>query len=336
MSASPDRQAELRARILQIMKDDSIPSGNKPRLIQALISPAFAASLSQDDSPKDQNMQDTNPAFVELPGAFPSATEEELKPTYSGDGLGCPHYQRGAKMYAKCCGRWFTCRICHDEATNHTLDRKGVKYMMCMHCQGIQEAGQVCSNMTCNEPLGEYYCDICHMWNNDPELDIFHCNDCQMCLRDRKDQYQHCFKCVRCISETLVGEHKCRENSVEVDCPICGEFLQTSRQPITIMRCGHTIHLDCLNTYMDHSFQCPVCQKSIGDMTPLFKELEKLLDEQVMPAEYATTRSIIFCGDCEERSETKYHFLYHKCQRCNSFSTKVLKTFKPDEDDMTD
>lgn len=37
--------------------------------------------------------------------------------------LGCKHYQRGAKLQAHCCGKWFTCRFCHDEVSNHNIVR---------------------------------------------------------------------------------------------------------------------------------------------------------------------------------------------------------------------
>ena len=38
--------------------------------------------------------------------------------------LGCKHYRRGSRLRAPCCdGAFFTCHSCHDEKTDHTLDR---------------------------------------------------------------------------------------------------------------------------------------------------------------------------------------------------------------------
>ena len=37
--------------------------------------------------------------------------------------LGCKHYQRGAKLYASCCDKWFACRFCHDECSDHSVVR---------------------------------------------------------------------------------------------------------------------------------------------------------------------------------------------------------------------
>lgn len=52
--------------------------------------------------------------------------------------LGCPHYRRACKMRAPCCQRLFTCRLCHDQASDHTVDRQEVKEMLCMRCGTLQ------------------------------------------------------------------------------------------------------------------------------------------------------------------------------------------------------
>lgn len=52
--------------------------------------------------------------------------------------LGCPHYRRACKMRAPCCQRLFTCRLCHDQASDHTVDREEVKEMLCMRCGTLQ------------------------------------------------------------------------------------------------------------------------------------------------------------------------------------------------------
>lgn len=52
--------------------------------------------------------------------------------------LGCPHYRRACKMRAPCCQRLFTCRLCHDQASDHTVDREDAKEMLCMRCGTLQ------------------------------------------------------------------------------------------------------------------------------------------------------------------------------------------------------
>lgn len=37
---------------------------------------------------------------------------------------GCKHYRRGCLIKAECCGKFWPCRLCHDEETfSHTIDR---------------------------------------------------------------------------------------------------------------------------------------------------------------------------------------------------------------------
>lgn len=37
--------------------------------------------------------------------------------------FGCEHYKRNCKLRAACCGKLFTCRFCHDEASDHSMER---------------------------------------------------------------------------------------------------------------------------------------------------------------------------------------------------------------------
>jgi RING finger/CHY zinc finger protein 1 len=33
----------------------------------------------------------------------------------------------------------------------------------------------------------------------------------------------------------------------------------------------------------------------------------------------------IICNECGEKSQTKFHIIAHKCQKCNSFNTALSK-----------
>ncbi|KAF9927050.1 hypothetical protein BGZ65_006971 [Modicella reniformis] len=94
------------------------------------------------------------------------------------------------------------------------------------------------------------------------------------------------------------------------------------------MPCGHCIHSKCHEDYIKTSYQCPTCWKSLGDMSAYYSKIDSLLAEQTMPPEYANIFSIVLCNDCEVKSEAPYHFLYHKCDKCKGYNTKVLETFK--------
>ncbi len=45
-------------------------------------------------------------------------------------------------------------------------------------------------------------------------------------------------------------DHICIENKLFCDCPICGEYMQTSTKPAIFLCCGHGIHESCLDEYL--------------------------------------------------------------------------------------
>ncbi len=61
-------------------------------------------------------------------------------------------------------------------------------------------------------------------------------------------------------------------------------------------------------------------------MKDYFRRIDSMLESHQMPAEYQSTSSLVYCNDCETKSTTKFHFLYHKCQNCAGYNTKVLQT----------
>lgn len=52
-----------------------------------------------------------------IPGLHPSYRDSEKLE------FGCKHYKRNCKLVASCCNKSYTCRHCHDEATDHVMDR---------------------------------------------------------------------------------------------------------------------------------------------------------------------------------------------------------------------
>ena len=106
--------------------------------------------------------------------------------------LGCPHYKRNIKLQCSACDRWYTCRFCHDEVEDHSLNRRETKNMLCMLCGCAQPAAEVCRE--CGEPGARYYCSVCKLWDDDSGKSIYHCDDCGICRVGQglgKDFY-HC------------------------------------------------------------------------------------------------------------------------------------------------
>ena len=93
--------------------------------------------------------------------------------------LGCPHYRRNVKLQCSECFAWYTCRFCHDAVEDHSLIRRDTRRMLCMLCGTAQAASGECA--ACGVRSAWYYCDVCKLWNDDPQKSIYHCDDCGIC-----------------------------------------------------------------------------------------------------------------------------------------------------------
>lgn len=156
--------------------------------------------------------------------------------------------------------------------------------------------------------------------------DIYHCPFCNVCRRGKGlgiDAF-HCMRCNACMSLDLFNKHVCREHAMESNCPICHEDLFVSSQPVKELPCGHFMHSACFAEHTKHYYTCPICFKSIGDLTLYFQMLDRLLMTEKMPAELANATQNIQCNDCSTKSTVKYHFVYHKCPSCRSYNTRTI------------
>jgi hypothetical protein len=305
------QQIALRLKILAIHKNTDLTAKEKARKIQALMSKKEIQSCEMDTT--DESV----------------LSEQDMAKTFNDKTLGilgCQHYQRSVKVQADCCKKWVNCRLCHDEGSDHIMDRTKTRNMLCMVCGTVQDVGENCTS--CKARVAHYHCADCNLWDNNKHKSIFHCKDCGICRvgKGLGIDYFHCSKCNICMSITLQGNHKCIERSLECDCPICGEFMFTSTSLVMFMPCGHGIHYKCHHDYAQTAYQCPTCFKSLWDMSSYFKKIDKILDTHQMPPEYQNTKSLVYCNDCETKSTTKYHFLYHKCQNCGGYNTKTIQT----------
>ncbi|KAG4186916.1 hypothetical protein ERO13_A08G072900v2 [Gossypium hirsutum] len=239
---------------------------------------------------------------------------------------GCDHYKRRCKILAPCCNKTFPCRHCHNETSNslsnpkdhHDLVRQDVKQVICSICNTQQEVAQVCSH--CGVNMGEYFCDICKFYDDDITKGQFHCNDRGICRVGGRDKFFHCEKCGSCYMVDLRDNHFCVENSMKSYCPICFEYLFDSVKSTRIMKCGHTMHMECFSQ-MAKQNQCPICCKAVLDMSAFWEDLDMDIDATRMPAEYQFEVSIL-CNDCNSTSTVQFHVLGLKCRKCNSYNTR--------------
>ena len=115
--------------------------------------------------------------------------------------------------------------------------------------------------------------------------------------------------------------------STKQNCMYCLEDLFNSRKSIVPLKCGHYVHQECLNKSITSNnsnyYKCILCRKSIFDMKPTWSQLDLVLANEVLPDEIKNKKRKIYCNDCEKKSETQYHFLYHKCQNCGGYNTEI-------------
>ncbi|KAK4843002.1 hypothetical protein QYF36_002606 [Acer negundo] len=309
-------QNELEAEIRKVYSDSTLDPRRKAYLVQNLMTSRWIAAqqkLPQAAAGETSNGEDGM-------GCSPSFRDQGKQV------LGCEHYKRNCKIRAACCGKLFTCRFCHDKVSDHSMDRKATTEMMCMHCLKIQAVGPICMTPSCNGlSMAKYYCNICKFF--DDERTVYHCPFCNLCRLGRGlgVDYFHCMTCNCCMGLKAVN-HKCVEKCLETNCPICCDFLFTSNEIVRDLPCGHCLHLSCFQAYTCSHYTCPICSKSLGDMTIYFGMLDGLLAAEELPEEYRNRIQDILCNDCERKGIAQFHWLYHKCGLCGSYNTRVIKS----------
>ncbi|XP_076943225.1 zinc finger protein BRUTUS-like At1g74770 [Bidens hawaiensis] len=307
-------QEELEATIMRVNCDETLEPKQKSVIIQNLMMSRWINK--QKKSHPDDNARENNNNNNQ--GVFPSYRDSHKLV------FGCQHYKRNCKLVASCCNKLFTCRLCHDDATDHIMDRKASTMMMCMKCLIIQPIGPTCSTDSCNNlSMAKYYCPICKLF--DDERKIYHCPYCNLCRvgKGLGIDYFHCMNCNACMSTSL-SVHTCREKCLEDNCPICHEYIFTSKNPVKALPCGHIMHSSCFQEYTCSNYTCPICCKSLGDMHVYFRMLDAMLAVEKIPDEYLGRTQDILCNDCEKKGTAPYHWLYHKCPRCGSYNTRRI------------
>ncbi|KAJ3143167.1 hypothetical protein HK100_006462 [Physocladia obscura] len=310
-------QADMRKRIVAIQQDQSISPQEKSKKIQELMTSQWAsrqrrhsnrsavASNRLDNKATDFGIITAADCQISYHVTIVTFKRFDKDKTI----IGCKHYQRSCKLQAHCCGKWFPCRFCHDEVSDHNIIRNLTVTMMCMFCSTVQPSGQICINPDCQKAVSKYYCKECKLWDNDPRKNIYHCYDCGICRigKGLGQDYFHCKKCNVCMAISLKGKHKCIERNLESDCPICGEYMFTSTTTVIFMPCGHCIHYKCHQEYIQTSYQCPTCFKSLANMTEYFKRIDAMLGQHQMPPEYSNSYT------------------------CKGYNTKILQTMEGKE-----
>jgi len=343
----PLTQEELESAVRGAARDPRLTAEQRAHVMQKLASSRWQAAQLRKKQQRKRQLAEAVRARRESGGAVDGGSgsgsgdasdqppwaaaaldEGACEPTFADPttgAMGCKHYERSVKVYAPCCERYFPCRICHDEVSDHVLDRYKISHMLCMHCFTPQPVASTCASAKCRRRrLSRYYCETCHLFENKEGKHIYHCPFCNVCRLGRGlgIDFFHCMRCNACVSKRI--KHKCVEKSLERDCPICGENLFSSTTALKVLRCGHTLHQNCYLRHARTSYTCPLCFKSLRDMTAYFRQLDRWMQRHPMPEEYRGMQSRILCNDCSGKSVVPYHFVCHKCTACGSYNTRVI------------
>ena len=176
--------------------------------LRQTISPPTSSSSSDQANSFNLTPDDLKPTYYERPVPTLKTSDQEASSMDNEEttkSLGCAHYKRNIKLQCSACYRWYTCRFCHNAVEDHMLNRRETKNMLCMLCGCVQPASEEC--VLCGERGAWYYCDVCKLWDDDPQKSIYHCNDCGICRVGQglgkdffhcKVSYLICIDCLIC------------------------------------------------------------------------------------------------------------------------------------------
>lgn len=226
----------------------------------------------------------------------------------------CTHYlERKCMILAECCSEYFSCRFCHDEFCDHTIDRFAIKTIKCKQCNIIQPVSHECSR--CLIQFDKNFCKECNLWSS---KNIFHCFECGFCRVGLRESYSHCKMCNLCVTDG----HECNRKRIsKTCCPYCLDPIEVSNKTIMPLRCGHYVHQSCL---MDSKSNiCPLCKRTIFDMTEAWNRLRVERSMISITDPVLAKDVVILCCDCSMISEVRWHIVGLECIHCHSFNTTM-------------
>lgn len=228
-------------------------------------------------------------------------------------------------MVARCCGKIYPCRRCHDEAEGHPLSRAEIAELACRTCAKVHPvgvAGERCPH--CGNQYGRAYaCQRCRVFDDDAKGQ-YHCFRCGICRVGGRHNFRHCDTCGCCITARDFDNHVCVHRTLDDSCPICLDDLNDTQRDVAKLACGHALHADCLRRMLGSAGRaaCPICVASIAEDPERDRRLQQLVSETPMPAEYQNTTVEILCNDCHAPSHVSFHVVAMRCPRCESWNTR--------------
>jgi RING finger/CHY zinc finger protein 1 len=247
---------------------------------------------------------------------------------------GCAHYRSRAQLLAPCCGEWFACRLCHDEARSdgerdpkkaHVLDRRAVARVRCTGCATEQPPAAACAG--CGAAFAAYFCAVCNLYDDGAaERGVWHCAGCGICRAGGADNFFHCDACAACLAVATRGAHRCIGDALRGRCPVCQDDMFASRIPSAPLPCGHMMHRPCIDALLQGGqWRCPQCNRAAVDMRGAWARLDAEVAATPLPAELASKRVVALCSDCNTETVVPFHVVGLKCGGCGSYNTACVR-----------
>jgi len=231
----------------------------------------------------------------------------------------CKFISNNFMQISKCCNKEYCCKICHDLTETHELNGLFTK-IKCKQCGNQQSYDFYGKNKCKNCELNlncRYSCLKCHIVTN--KKNYTHCSKCNKCYNYKSNNIIHinnmCF-----IKDDLKNNGKI---NLKEDCSICFSKFENKLDVLKQLKCGHVLHNCCYEELIKTSYKCPICCKTILNMSEEFNILKKEINNTELSDLYREKLSI-YCNDCEKKSDTYFHYKGNMCMYCNSFNTKKI------------
>jgi len=240
----------------------------------------------------------------------------------------CNHGDFRHKIYFHCCNKYFACKYCHYEETEH-VDNCYITKIKCNECSHEQLPSRNCKNLNCKINFCNYYCKICPTWSFTKN---FHCNECNKCYINVDRPLIHCKICNQCFYDDIFDNHKCDMNKEPLECQICFDEVKSSYKQYYFLKCNHVIHHECYDPYhkmcqeKDNITSCCICRRTMIDPVRYESKFDKLKSMWSVSPSYADKISEVSCNDCLKKSNIPYHPKYNKCSHCRSYNTNFLRS----------
>lgn len=248
--------------------------------------------------------------------------------------VGCSHDIQLCELQCHKCGRFYSCRRCHDGAvSDHTFPKEETEVVRCKICRQEQPFGLTCRH--CGTTFGLVSCAICRFISYIPRdaKPFYHCDKCNYCNVGSRETSIHCDTCGICYNQHYYPTHTCREIG---DCPVCLTDMKRCKHPITYLNCGHQLHQACYEQLLDSNvLQCPLCRRFMpvdSDYEMVNEALEKRYRRTMnYPNEPLITVQCCECGWQFPQYRSSATGIYY-CPKCKLFNCQEIQCKHTEQD----